>query len=149
MTTTQIKQSGSASHATGATCSVTSGSPNVVSTSPDFTATDVGRTITTTSTAGRKVLSVTDAFHMVMDGNATATTGPQVCTMAAALVNVTKKTGGYTDKTSTYLTTLPPGASHLCQHALNQWTNAGGSAGVTTTRALKILAAQGLVVQET
>jgi len=108
----------------------------------------VGRAITTTSTSGRKVLSVTDAFHMVMDGNATATTGPQVCTMAATLVNVTKKTGGQTDKTSTYLPALPPGAGHQAQRALNEWTNSGG-AGTTATRCQKVLAAQGLVVQET
>jgi hypothetical protein len=149
MTTTQIKQAGAATHTTGATCSVTNASAAVVSTAPDFGPTDIGRTITSVSTSGKKVASIADAYHMTMDGNATASTGPQTVAMAAALVNVTKKTGGYTDKTSTYLTTLPPGASHLAQHALNQWTNCGGAAGTTATRVAKVLAAQGLVVQET
>jgi len=148
VTTTQIKQAGAASHVTGSTCSVTNASPNVVSTALDFLITDVGRAITTTSTAGRKVLSVTDAYHMVMDGNASASTGPQVCTMAATLVNVTKKTGGYTDKTSTYLPALPPGQLSMVCQALNVWTNCGG-AGTAAARVQKVLATQGFVVQET
>lgn len=148
MTTTQMKQAGAASHVTGSTCSVTNASPAVTSIAPDFTATDIGRTITTTSTAGKKVLSISSAFAMTMDGNASASTGPQVCTMAAALANVTKKTGGYTDKTSTYIPTLPPGAQAQVQRALNEWTNCGGT-GTTAARCQKVLAAQGLVVQET
>jgi hypothetical protein len=148
VTTTQIKQAGAASHATGSTCSVTNASPNVVSTALDFLFTDVGRAITTTSTAGKKVLSVTDASHMVMDGNATASTGPQVCTMAATLVNVTKKTGGYTDKTSTYLPALSSGQLSMMCQALNTWTNCGGT-GTAAARVQKVLATQGFVVQET
>jgi hypothetical protein len=148
MTTTQIKQAGSATHTTGATCSVTNASPTVTSTAGDFVASDIGRTITSVSTSGKKVLSIQSAFAMTMDGNATASTGPQTVAMAAALVNVTKKTNGYTDKTSTYLTTLPVGSAHLAQQALNVWINCGGT-GTHATRCQKELAAQGLVVQET
>jgi hypothetical protein len=148
MTTTQIKQAGAASHVFGSTVSVVSGQPSLVDSAGGFVATDVGRTVTTTNTSGRKVLSVTDAGHAVMDGNATGTSGPQALTLAAALVNVTKKTGGYTDKTTTYMPTLVPGYAQQAQRALNEWTNCGGT-GTTATRCQKVLAAVGLVVQET
>lgn len=148
MTTTQIKQAGPASHVFGATVSVTTGQPALVDTAAGFVATDIGRTVTTTNTSGRKILSVTDSGHAVMDGNATGTSGPQVLTLAAALVNVTKKTNGHTDKTTTLLPTLPNGYSHVAQEALNEWTNCGGT-GTTATRCQKLLAGLGLVVQET
>ena len=148
MTTTQIKQAGAASHVFGSTVSVTSGQPGLVDTTAGFISTDIGRTVTTTNTSGRKVSSVTDANHAVMDGNATGTSGPQTLTLAAALVNVTKKTNNYVDKTTTYLPTLAPGAAIQAQEALNTWINAGGS-GTHATRCQKLLAAVGLVVQET
>lgn len=147
MTTTQIRQSG-ASHVTGSTVSVTSGSPTVTDSANGFLQSDVGRAITTTSTSGRTVLSVTNAGTMVMSGNATGTTGPQICTMAPVLTNVTKKTGGYTDKTTAFLPQLAPGSQHLAQHGINVWTNCGG-VGTTATRCAKVLAAQGLLIQET
>jgi hypothetical protein len=147
MTTTQLKQTGG-NHVFGSTVSVTNASPNVVDSASGFVSSDIGRAITTTSTSGRTVSSVTDAGHMVMSGNATATTGPQVMTLAPLLTNVTKKTGGYTDKTTPFLPQLPPGAQHQAQRALNEWINSGG-AGTTATRCQKVLAAQGLFVQET
>lgn len=148
MTTTQIKQAGSANHVFGSTASVTSGQPGLVDSAGGFTATDVGRTVTTTNTAGRKISSITNAYNAVMDGNATGTSGPQALTLAAALVNVTKKTNGYTDKTTTYLPPLAAGLAQQAQRALNEWTNCGGT-GTTATRCQKVLAAVGLVVQET
>jgi len=148
MTTTQIKQAGAANHVFGSTVSVVSGQPSLTDTAAGFGPTDVGRTVTTTNTAGRKVQSVTNANAAVMDGNATGSSGPQALTLAAALVNVTKKTNGHTDKTSTYLPTLPNGYSINAQSALNEWTNCGGT-GTTATRCQKALAAVGLVVQET
>lgn len=147
MTTTQIRQSGG-NHVTGSTVSVTSGSPTVTDSANGFVLSDIGRAITTTSTTGRKVLSITNAGTMVMDGNASATTGPQVCTMAPVLTNVTKKTNAYTDKTTAFLPQLPIGASHLAQQAINAWVNAGGT-GTAAARAVKELAAQGLLIQET
>jgi hypothetical protein len=147
MTTTQIRQSGG-SHVTGSTVSVTSGSPTVTDSANGFVPSDVGRAITMTSTSGRKVLSVTNPGTMVMDGNASATTGPQACTMAPVLTNVTKKTGGYTDKTTAFLPQLPPGSAAAAQHAINVWTNCGG-VGTHATRSAKVLAAQGLLIQET
>lgn len=150
MTTTQIKQAGAASHAP-TTCSVTTGTPTVTSTARDFINTDVGRTITTVNTAGRAVLRITDAYTMVMDGNATGSSGPQTCTMAAALVNVTKGSGvtaGLTSKSTTYLPALPSGSAALALMALNVWTFNGGT-GAQATWAQKILAGIGLVVQET
>jgi len=148
MTTTQIKQAGAASHVFGSTVSVVTGTPALTDTAAGFVFTDVGRTVTTTNTAGRKVASVTNAGAAVMDGNATGSSGPQVLTLAAALVNVTKKTGGYTDKTTANLPTLPLGYTINAQQALNEWTNCGG-AGTVATRCQKLLAAAGLVVQET
>lgn len=148
MTTTQIKQAGAANHVFGSTVSVVSGQPSLTDTANGFGPTDIGRSVTTTNTAGRKVLSVTNPGAAVMDGNATGSSGPQALTLAAVLVNVTKKTHGVTDKTTTYLPTLPPGYSHLAQEALNEWINSGGT-GAAATRAQKMLAAVGLVVQET
>jgi len=147
MTTTQLRQTG-ASHVTGSTVSVTNASPNVTDSANGFLQSDVSRAITTASTAGRKVQSVTNPGAMVMDGNASASTGPQVCTMAPVLTNVTKKTTGNTDKTTAFLPQLPSGSSHQAQRALNEWTNCGGT-GTTAARAQKVLAAQGLFVQET
>jgi len=148
MTTTQIKQSGAANHVFGSTATVVSGQPSLADSAGGFAYTDVGRTVTTTNTAGRKVSSVTNAYNAVMDGNATGSSGPQALTLAAALVNVTKKTGGYTDKTTANLPPLPLGYTINAQQALNEWTNCGGT-GTTATRCQKILAAAGLVVQET
>jgi hypothetical protein len=147
VTTTQIKQTG-ANHVFGSTVSVTNASPNITDSASGFVASDVGRSVTTTSTAGRKIASVTSAGAAVMDGNASASTGPQVCTLAPVLANVTKKTGAITDKTTTFLPQLPPGASHLAQAAINEWINCGGT-GTTATRAQKAMSAQGLLVQET
>lgn len=148
MTTTQIKQAGAASHVFGATVSVVSGQPGLTDSAGGFVATDVGRTVTTTNTAGRKVLSVTNAGAAVMDGNATGSSGPQALTLAAALVNVTKKTNGYTDKTTTYLAPLAAGLAQQAQRAINEWTNCGG-VGTTAIRCAKVLAAVGLLIQET
>lgn len=147
MTTTQLKQTG-ANHVFGATVSVVNATPGITDSANGFVPSDVGRTITTTSTSGRKILSVTNAGAAVMDGNASASTGPQVCTLAPVLANVTKKTGGFTDKTTAFLPQLPPGASHMAQLAINEWINCGGT-GTTATRTQKIMAAQGLLVQET
>lgn len=147
MTTTQLKQTG-ANHVFGSTVSVTNASPNLTDSASGFIATDTGRSVTTTNTSGRKILSVTNAGAAVMDGNASASSGPQALTLAPVLTNVTKKTGGYTDKTTAFLPQLPTGASHLAQVALNEWTNCGG-AGTTATRLQKAMAAQGLLVQET
>jgi hypothetical protein len=147
VTTTQLKQTGS-NHVFGATVSVTSGSPNITDSANGFVASDVGRAVTTTNTSGRKIASVTNAGAAVMDGNATASSGPQALTLAPVLTNVTKKTGGYTDKTTAFLPQLPTGAAHQAQRALNEWSNCAGS-GTTSTRCQKILAAQGLFVQET
>ena len=146
MTTTQIKHT--SDHVLTATVSVSSGTPNLTDSANGFLATDVGRTVTTANTSGRKISSVTNAGAAVMDGNATGSSGPQACTLAAVLTNVTKKTNGYTDKTTTFLPQLPPGRAALAQHAINQWTNCGGT-GTIATRAQKILAAQGLFIQET
>ena len=148
MTTTQIKQAGAASHVFGSTATVVSGQPSLTDSAGGFVATDVGRTVTTTNTSGRKVSSMTSATAAVMDGNATGSSGPQALTLAAALVNVTKKTGGFTDKTTANLPTLPIGYTVNAQQALNEWTNCGGT-GTTATRCQKLLAAVGLVVQET
>lgn len=147
MTTTQIKQTGS-NHVFGATVSVTSGTPNITDSANGFVPSDVGRTVTTTSTSGRSIASVTNAGAAVMDGNASASTGPQVCTLTPVLLNVTKKADKSTDKTTPLLPQLPPGRAHLAQGALNMWTNCGGT-GTAATRAQKIMAAQGLLVQET
>lgn len=146
MTTTQIKHTGD--HVFGTTVSVTNATPNITDSANGFVVTDVGRSITTTNTAGRKVQSVTNAGAAVMDGNASASSGPQACTFAAVLTNVTKKTNGYTDKTTVFVAQLAPGRQSLAQFAINQWTNCGGT-GTTATRAQKILAAQGLFIQET
>jgi len=149
MTTTQIKQAGAASHVFGSTVSVVTGTPALTDSAAGFDRIlDVGRTVTTTNTSGRKVLSVTNAGAAVMDGNATGSSGPQTLTLAAALVNVSKKTGGYTDKTTSYVASLPAGFIAQAQRALNEWTNCGGT-GTTATRCQKVLAAIGLVVQET
>jgi hypothetical protein len=147
VTTTQLKQTG-ANHVFGATVSVTNASPNITDSANGFVASDVGRSVTTTSTSGRKILSVTNAGAAVMDGNASASTGPQACTLAPALANVTKKTDKSTDKATPFLPQLPVGASHMAQMALNEWINCGGT-GTTATRTQKAMAAQGLLVQET
>lgn len=147
MTTTQIRQSGG-SHVTGTTVSVTNASPTVTDSANGFVQSDVGRAITMTGTSGRKVLLVTSAGTMVMDGNASATAGPQVCTMAPVLTNVTKKAGGYTDKATAFLPQLPAGAAAAALHAINVWVNCGG-VGTHAVRCAKVLAAQGLLIQET
>lgn len=146
MTTTQIKHT--SDHVLTATVSVTNASPNITDSANGFVATDVGRSVTTANTSGRKIQSVTTAGAAVMDGNATASSGPQACTLAAVLTNVTKKTNGYTDKTSVFVAQLAPGRAHLAQFAINMWTNCGGT-GSAATRAQKILGAQGLFIQET
>jgi hypothetical protein len=148
MTTTQIKHSGAA-HVTGATVSVTSASPNMTDSANGFLPSDVGRSITSTSTSGRKVLSLTSPGALVMDGNASASTGPQTATFTPVLTNVTRKAvTNCVDKTTAFLPQLPVGAQHLAQCAINMWTNAGG-VGAAATRAQKIMAAQGLFIQET
>lgn len=148
MTTTQIKHSGAA-HVTGATVSVTSGSPNMTDSANGFLPSDVGRSITSTSTSGRKVLSLTSPGALVMDGNASASTGPQTATFTPVLTNVTRKAvTNCVDKTTAFLPQLPVGAAHLAQCAINMWTNCGG-VGAAATRAQKIMAAQGLFIQET
>lgn len=147
MTTTQIKFS-KAAHVFGATVSVVNATPGITDSANGFVATDIGATVTTTSTAGRTISSVTNVGAAVMDGNASASTGPQACTLTPALVNVTKKTGGYVDKTTARLPQLPIGSQHMAQFGINLWTNCGG-AGTAATRAAKILAAQGLAIQET
>jgi hypothetical protein len=150
MTTTQLKQT-AASHVTGATASVTNASPTVTDSASGFVATDVGRAITTTSTSGKVVSSVTNAGTMVMDGNATASTGPQVLTMAPVFTNVTKGTGvaaRLTVKSTPFLASLPPGTQSQALLALNVWTITGGLDGQATW-AQKHLAAIGLIVQET
>lgn len=147
MTTTQIKFSKSA-HVFGATVSVVNATPAFTDSANGIRADDVGATVTTVSTAGRTISSVTNAGAAVMDGNATASTGPQVATLTPALVNVTKKTGGYVDKTGPRLAALPIGSQQLAQFGIGIWVNCGGT-GTHATRAAKILAAQGLLIQET
>jgi hypothetical protein len=148
MTTTQIKFS-KAAHVFGATVSVVSGTPAFNDSANGIRPDDVGATVTTTSTAGRKIASVTNAGAAVMDGNASASTGPQTATLTPALANVTKKAvTSCVDKTSPFLPVLPPGSSSLAQHGINVWVNAGG-VGAAATRAAKVLAAQGLSIQET
>lgn len=148
MTTTQIKFS-KAAHVFGSTVSVVSGTPAFNDSANGIRADDVGATVTTTSTAGRSISSVTNAGAAVMDGNASASTGPQVATLTPALANVTRKAvTNCVDKTSTYLPVLTPGARAMAQFAINMWTNCGG-VGAAATRAQKILAAQGLFIQET
>jgi hypothetical protein len=146
MTTTQIKHT--SDHVLTNTVSVTNATPNLTDSANGFVTTDVGRSVTTANTSGRKISSVTNAGAAVMDGNATASSGPQACTLAAVLTNVTKKTNGYTDKTSVFLPQLSTGRSQLAQFAINTWTNCGGT-GTAASRAQKILAAQGLFIQET
>lgn len=148
MTTTQIKRSYAAHVFPASTVSVVSATPGITDTANGFVSLDVGSAVTTTSTSGLKINSVTNAGAAVMSGNASASTGPQACTLTPALVNVTKKTGGYTDKTGPLFPQLSPGQSILAQVALNQWTNCGGT-GPSATAAQKMLASVGLFVQET
>ncbi len=149
MTTTQIKFS-KAAHVFGATVSVVTGTPAFNDSAGGIRPDDLGATVTTTSTAGRRIQSVTSPTAAVMDGNASASTGPQVATLTPALINVTKKSvTSCVDKTTQPLTVLPTGQSALAQHAINQWVNCGGVAGTIATRATKILAAQGISIQET
>jgi len=147
VTTTQIKRTGAA-HVTGSTCSVVNATPGITDSANGFTSADVGCTVTTTSTAGLSISSVTSPGAAVMSGNASASTGPQVATMTPALINVNKKSEGSTLKTTSLLPVLPPGRMALACFALNMWTNCGGT-GTAAARAQKILAAQGLFVQET
>ena len=147
MTTTQIKRTGAA-HVTGSTCSVVNATPGITDSANGFSYLDVGCAVTTASTAGLTISSVTSPGAAVMSGNASASTGPQVATMTPALINVNKKSEGSALKTTAVLPVLPAGRMGLACHALNQWTNCGG-AGTAATRAQKILAAQGLFVQET
>ena len=147
MTTTQIKRTGAA-HVTGSTCSVVNATPGITDSANGFSYSDVGCTVATTSTAGRSIASVTNPGAAVMDGNASASTGPQVATMTPALLTVNKKSDNSTLKTTALLPVLPPGRMAMACDALNTWTNCGGT-GTAATRAQKILAAQGLFVQET
>jgi hypothetical protein len=147
MTTTQIKRTGT-NHVTGSTCSVVNATPGITDSANGFTYQDVGCTVTTTSTSGLSVSSVTNPGAAVMSGNASASTGPQAATMTPVFVTVNKKSDGSTLKTTVHLPVLPAGRMALACHALNVWTNCGG-AGTAATRAQKILAAQGLTVQET
>lgn len=149
MTTTQIRQV-AATHVFGATVSVVTGTPALNDSALGFLPSDVGRTVTTVSTAGRSVASVTSPGAAVMDGNASASTGPQVCTLTSVLANVTRDGANRTSKATPTLSTLAPGRLGLAAFALNMWTNCGGAAGSSAAlRAQKILAAQGLFVQET
>jgi hypothetical protein len=147
MTTTQIKRTYPA-HVFGSTVSVVTGTPALTDSANGFTQLDVGSSVTTLNTAGRKVSSVTNAGAAVMDGNATASSGPQACTLTPALVNVTRKPVSQTDKTGPLLVQLTSGQSTMVQFALNMWTNCGG-VGTAATRAQKVLAASGIFVQET
>lgn len=147
MTTTQIKRTGAA-HVTGSTCSVVNATPGITDSANGFTSADVGCAVTTTSTSGLSISSVTSPGAAVMSGNASASTGPQVATMTPTLINVNKKSEGSTLKTTSLLPVLPPGRLSLACFGLNMWTNCGGT-GTAATRAQKILAAQGLFVQET
>lgn len=147
MTTTQIKHAGG-NHVFGATVSVVTGTPGLTDSAGGFVPSDVGRAVTTASTAGRSILSVTSPTTAVMDGNASATTGPQVLTLAPQLVTVVRKAHGAVDKASPLLPQLPVGRVALAARAINMWINCGGT-GSHAARAQKILAAQGLVIQET
>lgn len=147
MTTTQIKQVAT-THVFGATVSVVTGTPALNDSALGFLPSDVGRTVTTVSTAGRSVASVTSPGAAVMDGNASASTGPQVCTLTSVLANVTRDGANRTSKATPTLPTLAPGRLTLAVFAINMWTNCGG-VGAAATRAQKILAAQGLFIQET
>lgn len=148
MTTTQIKRTQAAHVFPASTVSVVNATPGITDSANGFGQLDVGSNVTTTSTAGLKINSVTNPGAAVMSGNASASTGPQACTLTPALVNVTKKTNGYTDKTGPLIPQLSTGQQTLVQFGLNQWTNCGG-VGTTATRAQKILAASGIFVQET
>lgn len=148
MTTTQIQQAGAASHVFGATVSVINASPNISDSAHGFTTTDVGRAVTTANTSGRSILSITDDGHAVMDGNATASSGPQTLTLAAVLMNVVKTTGNHASRTTPYVSSLAAGRESQSLYALNIWINCGG-VGEMATLATKVLAAQGLLVQET
>jgi len=147
MTTTQIKRTGAA-HVTGSTCSVVNATPGITDSANGFTYQDVGCTVTTANTAGLSINSVTSAGAAVMSGNASLSSGPQVATMTPALISVNKKSDGSTLKTTSLLSVLPLGRMTSACEALNMWTNCGGT-GTAAARALKILAAQGLFVQET
>lgn len=148
MTATQIRQT-LASHVFGATVSTTNLSPNLVDSANGFVASDVGRAVTTAATTGRTIASVTNPGLAVMDGNATATGGPQVLTLASVLTNVTKTSGtATTAKATPFLAALPTGQRTQAMAAINRWINAAG-VGTHAAAAAKILAAQGLFIQET
>src|SRR5262249_18543686 len=146
MTTTK---SGKAGNRTFATASVVISTATLSDSANSFTQADVGLLVTTTNVpAATTILSVAaNGATATMSANATATSGPQSCTLSPNYLPVTLDSVGCVTVAPSAPLTLAPGQLHNTLRACNQWHNAGG-AGEHSLMAQKIAAAQGMSLQE-
>jgi hypothetical protein len=146
MTTSQVKANFGTRVVT--TISVTSGSPTLTDSANGFTSADVGKSVTTANVAGGTVInSITDSGHAVMSANATATSGPQSCTLTPQFANIALNTWGMATKANAVLALIPAQQLPVALSALNEWHNAAGL-GQHAAFASAQAAAVGLLLQD-